>query len=164
VPDVVDAVGEVPVLAAGGIGTGRQIVAALALGAQGAWTGSIWLTTTESGIAGVLRSNLLGAKASDTVRSTAMTGKPVRQLRTAWTEAWDSATAPAPLPMPLQTLLYIPAKERIEHFNAAALSGEAVGQIVGRMTATQSARDLVFRLQTETAEAVESLEAVLVSG
>jgi NAD(P)H-dependent flavin oxidoreductase YrpB (nitropropane dioxygenase family) len=160
IPDVVDAVGQTPVLAAGGIGTGRQVAAALALGAAGVWTGSIWLTTAESDIADVLRENLLRAKSTDTVRSRAMTGKPARQLRTAWTEAWDSGRGPAPLPMPLQTMLYIPAKERIEHFNAGALSGEAVGQIVGRMSTSPSARDLVFNLQAETAEALDELQRV----
>ena len=73
VPEVVDAVGpEVPVLAAGGIGSGRQIAAALALGAAGVWMGSAWLITSEyanlSPLPG-LREALLKATSSDTVRS-----------------------------------------------------------------------------------------------
>jgi NAD(P)H-dependent flavin oxidoreductase YrpB (nitropropane dioxygenase family) len=158
IPDVVDAVPTTPVLAAGGIGSGRQIAAALALGAEGVWTGSIWLTTAESGVTPVLRDRLLAAKSSDTVRSKAMTGKPARQLRSAWTEAWDDVEAPLqPLPMPLQTLLFAPVKERVERAGASALVGEAVGQIVGRMNAVQSARDLCFALASETADAVQRI-------
>ena len=161
VPDVVDAVPGTPVLAAGGIGTGRQIAAALALGAEGVWTGSIWLTTAEGGVSPVLRDRLLAAKTTDTVRSTAMTGKPARQLRSAWTEAWDRPGAPDVLPMPLQTLLFAPVKERVERAGASALVGEAVGQIVGRMNSVQSARDLCFSLASETAAAAERIAGIV---
>src|SRR5262245_45611409 len=103
VPEVVDAVGpDVPVLAAGGIATGRQMAAALALGAQGAWTGSMWLTVAEANTGPLVLENLLAATSRDTVRSRAYTGKPARQLRSAWTEAWDSPDSPGTLPMPLQ--------------------------------------------------------------
>ena len=92
VPEVVDAVGpDVPVLAAGGIGRGRQMAAALALGAQGVWTGSIWLTVAEADTSPIVVEKLLAANSRDTVRSRSMTGKPARQLRTAWTEAWERA-------------------------------------------------------------------------
>ena len=95
VPEVVDAVGpDVPVLAAGGIATGRQMAAALALGAQGVWTGSIWLTVTEADTNPEALENMLAATSRDTVRSRAMTGKPARQLRTAWTEAWEGPDSP----------------------------------------------------------------------
>ncbi|MBV8929221.1 MAG: nitronate monooxygenase, partial [Mycobacteriaceae bacterium] len=141
VPDVVDAVAGVPVLAAGGIGTGRQVAAALALGAAGAWTGSIWLTTTESDEPPVVKENLLAASARDAIRSRSITGKPCRQLRTAWTEAFDDADSPGPLPMPLQSLLFAPANDRIKAAGARALAGQAVGQIVGRMTTGRRAKD-----------------------
>jgi NAD(P)H-dependent flavin oxidoreductase YrpB (nitropropane dioxygenase family) len=160
IPEVVDAVGDVPVLAAGGIGTGRQVAAALALGAAGVWTGSIWLTCAESNVTPALRTALLGATSSDTVRSRAMTGKPARQLRTAWTEAWDSGRGPAPLQIPLQTLLYMPFKERVERFDAQGLVGEAVGQIVGSMNTVRSARDIVFELASESIEAHDALNRV----
>lgn len=161
VPDVVDAVAGTPVLAAGGIGTGRQIAAALALGADGVWTGSIWLTSAESGVAPVLRDRLLAAGSGDTVRSKAMTGKPARQLRSAWTEAWDSEGGLQPLPMPLQTLLFAPVKERVERAGASPLVGEAVGQIVGRMNSVQAARDLCFGLASETVSAFERLSQLM---
>ena len=98
IPDVVDAIAPVPVLAAGGIGTGRQMAAAMALGADGVWTGSIWLTVSENTSGGVVTDKLLAATSTDTVRSRAFTGKPARQLRTGWTEAWDAPESPGTLP------------------------------------------------------------------
>src|SRR2546423_1717153 len=97
VPDVVDAITPVPVLAAGGIGSGRQMAAAMALGADGVWTGSIWLTTIENDYGNVITEKLLAATSTDTVRSRAFTRKPARQLRTAWTDAWGSPDSPGPL-------------------------------------------------------------------
>ncbi|MEB4208030.1 nitronate monooxygenase [Mycobacterium sp. 94-17] len=159
VPDVVDAVGAVPVLAAGGIGSGRQVAAALALGAAGVWTGSIWLTTAESDTAPVVKENLLAAAATDAVRSRAITGKPCRQLRTAWTEAFDSPDSPGALPMPLQSMLFAPANDRIHAANARALAGEAVGQVVGRMYTQRRAADVYVDLIREALDTVEGLES-----
>src|SRR5213079_3521519 len=113
VPEVVDAVSPTPVLAAGGIGNGRQIAASLALGAQGVWCGSVWLTTEEAETHPIVKEKFLAASSSDTVRSRASTGKPARQLRTAWTEAWDSPDNPDPLPMPLHGMLIADAQRRM---------------------------------------------------
>ncbi|HXM58237.1 MAG TPA: nitronate monooxygenase family protein [Candidatus Dormibacteraeota bacterium] len=157
VPEVVDAVHPVPVLAAGGIGDGRQVAAALALGAQGAWTGSIWLTTTESDVSPIVRDKLLGATSRDTVRSRALTGKPARQLRTPWTDAWDDPKGPGPLPMPLQFMLTAEAQTRIGRSGNPALAGSPVGQIVGRMNSVRSTRDVVFDLVEGTVRAIERL-------
>ena len=157
VPEVVDAVDPVPVLAAGGIGDGRQLAAVLALGAQGAWTGSIWLTTSESDVSPVVRDKLLGATSRDTVRSRALTGKPARQLRTPWTDAWDDPKGPGPLPMPLQFMLTAEAQTRIGRSNDPALAGSPVGQIVGRMNHVRSTRDVVFDLVEGAVRAIERL-------
>src|SRR5207244_5545568 len=103
VPEVVDAVGDrVPVLAAGGVGSGRQMAASMALGADGVWTGSIWLTVAESDSSDVIKNKLLAAASTDTVRSRSLSGKPARLLRTAWTDAWEAPESPGTLPMPLQ--------------------------------------------------------------
>lgn len=162
VPEVVDAVGpDVPVLAAGGIGTGRQIAAALALGAQGVWTGSIWLTVTEADTAPVVVERLLAATSRDTVRSRVMTGKPARQLRTAWTEAWERPDAPEPLPMPLQGILYAEAARRIARVQQPDLSGFPVGQIVGRMNRVRPVKDVMLDLVEEWIEATERLCSML---
>jgi len=161
VPDVVDAVAPVPVLAAGGIGDGRQLAAALALGAQGAWTGSIWLTVTESDISPVVRDKLLRAGPSDTVRSRSLTGKPARLLRTAWTEAWDDPNGPGALPMPLQFMVTAEALQRIGRSGNEALAGTPVGQIVGRMNSVRATRDVVFDLVDGAVRAIERLQEQL---
>ena len=161
VPDVVDAVAPVPVLAAGGVGDGRQLAAALALGAQGAWTGSIWLTVTESDLPPVLRDKLLRAGPGDTVRSRSLTGKPARLLRTAWTEAWDDPTGPGALPMPLQFMVTAEALQRIGRSGNEALAGTPVGQIVGRLNSVRAARDVVFDLVEGAVRAIERLQEQL---
>jgi NAD(P)H-dependent flavin oxidoreductase YrpB (nitropropane dioxygenase family) len=137
-PEVVRAVDPLPVLAAGGIGSGEQIAAGLALGAQGVWLGSVWLTTEEAELrSAALTRKLLAAGSGDTVRSRVLTGKPARQLRTEWTDAWEDPHAPRPLPMPLQGLLVAEAVSRIQKYEAEPLLGTPVGQIVGRMNATR---------------------------
>ncbi|WP_229170161.1 nitronate monooxygenase [Bradyrhizobium altum] len=93
-PEVVEAVAPIPVLAAGGVGSGAQIAAALMLGAQGVWTGSLWLTTIESDLTEQQRGLLLEAHSRDTTRSTSLTGKPCRMLRNEWTKAWEMPNAP----------------------------------------------------------------------
>ncbi|HEY3477707.1 MAG TPA: nitronate monooxygenase family protein [Streptomyces sp.] len=135
VPEVVKAVDPLPVLAAGGIGSGEQVAAGLALGAQGVWLGSVWLTTTEADLhSRALTRKLLAAGSGDTVRSRALTGKPARQLRTEWTDAWEDPAGPGPLPMPLQGLLVADAVSRIQRYEIGPLLGTPVGQIVGAMT------------------------------
>lgn len=153
-PEVVDAVGDTPVLHAGGIGTGRQMAAALALGAQGVWTGSIWLTTAEhqSYNPEVVNEKLLAAKSTDTVRSRAISGKPARQLRTAWTEAWESADSPGFLPIPLMWMVQAEAVERIYHHGNKELAGAPVGQIVGRMNEVRPVAEVIETMVRECRE------------
>ncbi|MBI2709239.1 MAG: nitronate monooxygenase [Actinobacteria bacterium] len=157
VPDVVDAVGPVPVLAAGGIGSGRQMAAGMALGAQGVWTGSIWLTTAESGTSEIVMDKLLRARSTDTVRSRALTGKPARQLRTAWTEAWEAPESPGTLPMPLQFILNAEAMRRVARSGNEALTGMPVGQIVSRMDRVRSCRDVIFEMVEEYIDTVQRM-------
>ncbi|GGT29660.1 NAD(P)H-dependent flavin oxidoreductase [Nonomuraea spiralis] len=167
VPQVVDAVAPVPVLAAGGIASGRQMAAAMALGAEGVWCGSVWLTTEEAETSPALRRKLLAASSLDTVRSRSRTGKPARQLRSAWTEEWDSGQeSPGPLGMPLQLLLAEGAMARI---GVAADRGDAgalelvsyyVGQVVGQLDRVRPARDVVYEMISEFAAAVERLNGL----
>jgi NAD(P)H-dependent flavin oxidoreductase YrpB (nitropropane dioxygenase family) len=162
VPQVVDAVRPVPVAAAGGIGEGRQVAAALALGAEAVWTGSIWLTTEESDTHPVVIEKLLHAGSSDTVRSRAMTGKPARLLRTAWTDAWDGVESPGALPMPLQFLLNAEATSRMHRFadeseGARELVTSPVGQIVGSMNRVRSVDDVMSELVRGFGEAAGAL-------
>ena len=162
VPEVVDAVGpDVPVLAAGGIGTGRQMAAGLALGAQGAWTGSIWLTVAEADTPKEAQDNILAAGSRDTVRSRAMTGKPARQLRTAWTEAWEREEAPKTLPMPLQGILWNEMARRVTRAKTKELSGFPVGQIVGRMDRIRPTQEVVLELVEDCIATTERLCSLL---
>jgi len=160
IPEVVDAVGDTPVLAAGGIGDGRQVAAAMALGAQGAWTGSIWLTVAEADTDPRVVPKLLAASSRDTVRSRALTGKPARQLRTDWTDAWEGADSPGALPMPLQYMLVSEAHRRIARAGRTELMGMPVGQIVGSMTEVRPVREVIYQLVEEYAAAVERLGAI----
>ncbi|MGH2785458.1 MAG: nitronate monooxygenase [Actinomycetota bacterium] len=164
VPEVVDAVTPTPVLAAGGIGTGRQVAAALALGAEGVWTGSVWLTVREADTAPALVDKLLAASARDTVRSRSMSGKPIRMLRTAWTQAWEAAGSPATLPAPLQAILFEQAEVRIRRAQSSELAGTPVGQIVGRMNAVRSARDVLFEMVEGYLKTVSELSENLAVG
>jgi NAD(P)H-dependent flavin oxidoreductase YrpB (nitropropane dioxygenase family) len=161
VPDVVDAVSPVPVLAAGGIGSGRQMAAAMALGAQGVWTGSIWLTVTEANTGDIAMDKLLHAKSSDTVRSRALTGKPARQLRTAWTDAWEAPESPGTLPMPLQFILNAKAMRRVQRAGNRELTGMPVGQVVSRMNQVRPAKDVIYEMVEEYIETMTRLSSQL---
>ncbi|GAB2941856.1 NAD(P)H-dependent flavin oxidoreductase [Streptomyces heilongjiangensis] len=160
-PEVVDAVAPLPVLAAGGIGSGQQIAAAFALGAQGVWLGSLWLTTTEAELPSPrLIEKLLAAGSGDTVRSRALTGKPARQLRTEWTDAWDDPHGPGALPMPLQGLLVADAVSRIQKYEVDPLLGTPVGQIVGRMTSERSVQAVFDDLTRGFEQAVDRVNRI----
>jgi NAD(P)H-dependent flavin oxidoreductase YrpB (nitropropane dioxygenase family) len=167
VPQVVDAVAPVPVLAAGGIASGRQMAAAMALGAEGVWCGSVWLTTNEAETSPVVKEKFLAATSADTRRSRALTGKPARMLRSAWTDAWDAPGAPAPLGMPLQSVLVGEAQRRIQRVAHKADSGARelatyfVGQVVGQMNEPKATRRVVAEMVEEFAATMERLEGLL---
>ena len=149
VPQIVDAVAPVPVLAAGGIADGRQVAASLALGAAGVWCGSVWLTTDEAETHPVVKEKFLAATSADTVRSRAKTGKPARQLVSAWTEEWARPDTPDPLPMPLQSALVARAESRIARSAASSdgarqLINYFVGQAVGQMNVAKPAGQVVM--------------------
>ncbi|MCG8592017.1 MAG: nitronate monooxygenase family protein [Proteobacteria bacterium] len=165
VPEVVDAIAPVPVLAAGGIGDGRQVTAALALGAEGVWCGSVWLTTEEAETHPVVKQKFLKASSSDTVRSRSLTGKPARQLRSAWTDAWDDPSNPETLPMPLQPRLVREAQARIQrtaHNNKGAeqLANYFVGQVVGSLNHVKSVRAVMEEFAQGYADTMERLEEI----
>jgi NAD(P)H-dependent flavin oxidoreductase YrpB (nitropropane dioxygenase family) len=161
VPEVVDAVAPTPVLAAGGIARGRQIAAAMALGAQGVWCGSVWLTTEEAETHPAVKAKMLAATSKDTVRSRSLTGKPARMLRSAWTDEWERPGAPPSLPMPLQSALVADAQLRIaraattEGSGANSLANYFVGQVVGQLERVTSARHVVLDMVTEYADVAQ---------
>ncbi|HEY2575859.1 MAG TPA: nitronate monooxygenase family protein [Streptosporangiaceae bacterium] len=166
VPEVVDTVAPLPVLAAGGIATGRQMAAALALGAAGVWCGSVWLTTEEAETAPAVKEKMLAATSRDTIRSRSRTGKPARQLRSAWTDEWDGPDSPGALPMPLQMIV---AEGTMRHISKVAESGNQgarelanyfVGQCVGLMNTVKPARQVVYDMVGEFADALERLNKI----
>ncbi|MFN3258094.1 MAG: nitronate monooxygenase [Ilumatobacter sp.] len=168
IPEIVDAV-DIPVLGAGGIGRGRQMAAAMALGAQGVWCGSVWLTTDEAETHPAVKKKFLAATSADTIRSRSLTGKHARMLKSKWTEEWERSDTPDPLGMPLQPILTNAAQQRINRAantpgsGAEELANYFVGQIVGTMNQPKSAGQVVMDMIEEFIEATEALAAQLSS-
>ncbi len=165
-PEVIDAVAPTPVLAAGGIGSGRQAAAAMALGAAGVWTGSIWLAVKEAAGAPAQKESYIKASSRDTVRSRSVTGKPARMLRNEWTEAWERADTPDPLPMPLQGMVTIDMIRRTHQYadKAQPVAFNPVGQIVGSMNQVKPAKEVVSELIDGYYDAVDRLNETQVEG
>ena len=164
-PQIVDAVAPTPVLAAGGIGTGRQMAAAMAMGCAGAWTGSLWLTVEEAEAEPAEKESYLKATSEDTVRSRSWTGKPARMLKNDWTDAWADPANPQPLGMPLQGLVTADATRRVKRYAGVAdtqkVAFNAAGQVIGMVNKVEKSKDVIYRLLEEYAEAVERLAASL---
>jgi NAD(P)H-dependent flavin oxidoreductase YrpB (nitropropane dioxygenase family) len=171
VPEVIKAikpVRDVPVLAAGGIMTGRQMAACMAMGAAGVWTGSVWLATSESETSEIFREKMIAASSRDAVRSRGRTGKPARQLRSVWTDAWDrDPQSPGALPMPLQSII---SRDAFQAIDRAAAAGNAkardlvsyfVGQGVGLIDSVKSATSVVQEFKEDFAQAVEHMNALV---
>lgn len=170
VPEVLEAIKDyanIHVLAAGGIATGRQMAACMAMGASGVWCGSVWLTTAEAETTATIKEKMLKATSANTVRSRSRTGKPTRQLQSAWSDAWDAKGAPDPLPMPLQGILTRPAMAKVDKFAEAGHEGAKqiaayfVGQCVGLMNTEQSVKSVMYNFMKDYVEAVERLSATL---
>jgi NAD(P)H-dependent flavin oxidoreductase YrpB (nitropropane dioxygenase family) len=173
VPEVLDALLNLgislPVLAAGGIVTGRQMAGCMAMGAAGAWTGSVWLTTSEAETSPAVKEKMLAATSAGTIRSRSRTGKFCRQLRSDWTDAWEQEGAPRPLPMPLQSMVSDTAMSKVlklangGHEGARTLASYFVGQGVGLMNTTQSTRSVVIDFMSDYLLAVERLQDTIES-
>jgi NAD(P)H-dependent flavin oxidoreductase YrpB (nitropropane dioxygenase family) len=161
VPQIVDAVAPLPVLAAGGIGRGRQMAAGMALGAQGVWCGSVWLTSAESEVEPLPRKKLLEATSEDTVRTRMLSGKPARMLRSKWTDEWESKECPGFLPMPLQGMLVQEPNIRIGRSGNEELAFYPTGQVVGQMNQESNCRSIVYEMIDEFIETTERLNNLL---
>ena len=161
VPQVVEAAGGLPVLAAGGVGHGRQVAAAFGLGAQGVWLGTAWLATREYGTPPVLLRKILAAKSEDTVITRAHSGKPCRVVRSKWSDEWDAEGAPKPLPMPYQHVLTGELLAAIEEHQVEPLVYEAAGQSVAWFNELTTVRAIVERLTAETRAALDEMQRTL---
>ena len=164
-PQIVDAVSELPVLAAGGIGNGRQMAAAMSTGAQGVWCGSLWLAVEEAAAQPAEKDLYLSATSEDTIRSKAWTGKPARMLKNKWTEAWENPENPDPLPMPLQGMITFDAMRRTSIYagkgNTQDVSFNAAGQVIGQVNQIESVKDVIYRIINEYLDSIERLNALL---
>jgi NAD(P)H-dependent flavin oxidoreductase YrpB (nitropropane dioxygenase family) len=171
VPEVLQAIKpirDVPVLAAGGIMNGRQMAACMAMGAAGVWTGSVWLATAEAETSEIFREKMIAATSRDAVRVRSRTGKPARQLRSTWTEAWErSPNSPKALPMPLMSLI---SRDAFASIDRAAAAGNPkaremvsyfVGQGVGLIEDVRSAGQVVQEFKQEFLGAVDTLNGLL---
>jgi len=169
VPEVCKAVEkyDCSVVAAGGIVTGRQMAAAMAMGAEGVWTGSVWLTTLESETAPYIKEKLLTTQSNQTVRATSRTGKYSRQVRSPWTDAWENEDAPDTLPMPLQSKISEPALRKVSnladggHEGARQLATFWVGQGVGMMDQALSSRQVVYDFMEDFLAANERMKVIM---
>ena len=166
-PEIVALAAGRPVLAAGGIASGRQMAAALALGADGVWCGSVWLSSAEDVANQATKGKFLAATSSDTLRSPTRTGKPARQLRSAWHEEWDAPDSPPPLPMPLQPLLVSEAWQRIDaaagagHEGALRLESFFIGQVVGSFRAVRPAAEITRQIVADCEQRIAELGGML---
>ena len=161
-PRIVDAVAPLPVLGAGGVGRGRQLAAALAMGCEGVWCGSIWLNTVQSEVTPEMKAKMSAARSEDAVLTRSFTGKSARVLRSHYTDAWDRPGAPEILPAPLQRYLWeAEARGRLERARATDFLVYPVGQIVGDMDAETSVRNIVHDMINELIESKERLDRLL---
>jgi NAD(P)H-dependent flavin oxidoreductase YrpB (nitropropane dioxygenase family) len=164
-PQIVDAVHPTPVLAAGGIGNGRQMAAAMAMGVAGVWTGSLWLTVEEAEAEPAEKQSYLNATSEDTVRSRSWTGKPARMLKNDWTDAWADPKNPQPLGMPLQGLVSADATRRVKRYAGVAdtqkVAFNAAGQVIGQINTVEKSHEVIYRLLTEFTDAVDRLNGLL---
>jgi NAD(P)H-dependent flavin oxidoreductase YrpB (nitropropane dioxygenase family) len=147
-------------LAAGGVGGGRHLAAAFALGCEGVWCGTIWLGATESELSPAMRKKFIAARSEDAIQRKYDTGKPLRGLRSKWTDAWDAPGAPQPLPLAAQKLLVAPALKRLELANAVDYMGYMSGQIVGRIKREQPIREIMEDMKRECQAVLEKLGQV----
>ena len=164
-PQMVRELAPLPVLAAGGIASGQQIMAAMAMGAEGVWLGSMWLNSTEAHAEPAQRESYMNASSEDTVRSRSFTGKTARVLKNEWTEAWERPDTPDPLPMPLQGYLTFDCQRRTHryagHGETQKVAFNPIGQVVGQINEIESCRDIMMRLMMEYTEAYERIQDLM---
>ena len=162
-PQIVDAVAPLPVLCGGGVGTGRQMLAAMSMGAAGVWTGTLWVTVEEAAEQPATKQSYLDCTSEGTVRTKAWSGKPARVIRNDWSDAWDSQETPEPLGMPLQGLVTNDAMRRSLLYPASGQAQEVamnpVGQVIGQINDVESCRGVVYRLIEEYLDALEHVNA-----
>jgi len=160
VPQVAAIAGDTPVIAAGGITTGRHLAGTIALGASGVWTGTLWLACRESDREMVIKEKVLAAKATDTSFSACISGFTMRTLKSEWHKEWESQEAPRPAPPPYQLLLFADVKQSAMDWNLENFMTEASGQGVDFITTMKPARQIVMDMVEEALDVFENITGV----
>jgi NAD(P)H-dependent flavin oxidoreductase YrpB (nitropropane dioxygenase family) len=164
-PQIIDAIGDTPMLAAGGIGNGRQMLSAMAMGAAGVWTGSLWLTVEEAHSQPAQKESLLNASSEDTIRSRSWTGKTCRMLKNDWTEAWEKEGNPKPLGMPMQGMVTSDGMRRTSTYagvgDCQKIAFNPCGQVIGQINEVESCRSVIFNMVTEYVDHLDRLNEMM---
>ena len=155
---MVDAVGTTPVIAAGGISDGRGIVASMALGASGAWLGSLFLTADESDMPGACKDELIASRSTDMDVTRAWTGKTLRARKNEVSAAW-SKSGLDPLPTPHQRVLMEDFLEAVKAAKRWDLFMNAAGQGIGMVSKRKSAAEIMADLIEGMERAMDELAA-----
>jgi nitronate monooxygenase len=158
-PQVVDAAGDIPVLAAGGIFDGRGVAASLALGAQGAWIGTAFLVANEGGLPESLKDQLVNASTGDMRVSPYWTGKPVRAVHNEVSQAWSDSGLPA-LPTPHQRVLMEDFKEAAMTASRFEITMNAGGQGAGGIRSKRPAAEIFNEIIETTRQTLDSLKGL----
>jgi NAD(P)H-dependent flavin oxidoreductase YrpB (nitropropane dioxygenase family) len=157
VPEVAAIAGDTPIIAAGGVTTGRHLAAALCLGASGVWTGTLWLACRESDSDMIIKEKLIAATSDDTVYSRSVSGMPMRTLKCPWTTEWAAPDAPKTLHAPYQMLLSSDYIQAANDHRREDLMFEAAGQGVSFVTSMKPAKQIVIDLVEEALDTFDSL-------
>jgi NAD(P)H-dependent flavin oxidoreductase YrpB (nitropropane dioxygenase family) len=177
IPAIVDAVGDVPVVAAGGIADGRGIVAALALGASGAWIGTRFLAAEEISIHDEYQRHVLSSSETNTVFAEELfnigwPNAPHRVLRNSTVDAWEAAGRPPPGQRPGEdeVVASSPEKGNVVRYSVTTpregIVGDVealpmwAGQSVGLVQKVQPAAEIVKELTSEASEAISRLASL----
>ncbi|MCZ7631378.1 MAG: nitronate monooxygenase [Microthrixaceae bacterium] len=157
VAEVAAMAGDTPIIAAGGITTGRHLAASLCLGASGVWTGTLWLACRESDVDMIIKERILESTVDDTTFSTSISGMTMRVLRCPWTEEWAKPEAPAPLQAPYQMLLSSDYIQGANDNRRADLMTEAAGQGVSFVTSMKPAKQILFDMVEEALDTFDGI-------
>jgi nitronate monooxygenase len=150
-PQAVDAAAPTPVLAAGGIGDGRGVAAALAVGCVGVWVGTRFLASVEGGALPIQKETILEATDEDTRKSYLYTGKTSRTIYNRFHDLWEQSGL-EPLPFPVQNMFASALAEMFNKAEKKEFMGPFSGQIAGLITEIKPAAQILKDLVEEAVE------------
>ena len=150
-PQVIDAAGDIPVVAAGGIGDGRGLAAALALGCVGAWVGTAFIATHEANLDTFRKQRILDAPAEGTRVTRIYSGKTMRNVTNDLIEAFERK-AIEPMGFGLQDALMADVFAAAQQAGRTDLEMNAAGQIAGLLRELKPAAQVLDEMVTEAAE------------